>query len=257
MLTAAVLSGVGWLIWHGASALDYQWRWGRLPRYFLRQTTDGWAAGPLLEGLGMTMQLSVVAGLAAVVIGGLTAIGAAGRMPSLRLLLRGYVNVMRGTPLLVQLYLLYFMLGGVLNTDRFVTGALVLALFEGAFAAEIFRAGIASVPHGQTEAAAALGLRAPTRWRLIVLPQALPLMLPPLANLFVSLIKHSSIVTIIAIADLTDTARNLAAETFLTFEIWLTVGAMYVMICFPLARLISSWEARLRQRAKIDGMGRR
>ena len=257
MLTAAVLSGVGWLIWHGASVLDYQWRWGRLPRYFLRQTTDGWAAGPLLEGLGMTMQLSVVAGLAAVVIGGLTAIGAAGRMPSLRLLLRGYVNVMRGTPLLVQLYLLYFMLGGVLNTDRFVTGALVLALFEGAFAAEIFRAGIASVPHGQTEAAAALGLRAPTRWRLIVLPQALPLMLPPLANLFVSLIKHSSIVTIIAIADLTDTARNLAAETFLTFEIWLTVGAMYVMICFPLARLISSWESRLRQKAQIDGMGRR
>ena len=224
--------------------LEYSWRWGRIPRYFWRQVGGEWGAGPLLKGLLITLQLSAAAAAAAAVIGLLVA---AGNMPSLRLLARGYVNLMRGTPLLVQLYLLYFMFGNVLAFDRFTAGVAALAMFEGAFAAEIIRGGIAAVPVGQAEAAAALGMGRIARWWRVILPQALPLILPPLANLFVSLIKHSSIVTIIAVAELTDSARNLISESFLTFEIWLTVGAMYVAVCLPLARAIAAWEARLRR----------
>lgn len=244
LMTAAVAA----LLWRGVAALEYNWRWGRIPRYFLRQVDGEWIIGPLLDGLWLTLQLSFVAGIVAVIFGMCAAAAMLGRLPSLRLLARGYVMLMRGTPLLVQLYLLYFMFGNALAFDRFFAGALSLALFEGAFAAEIIRGGIIAVPRGQNEAAAALGMPRLVRWHKVLLPQALPLILPPTANLFVSLIKHSSIVTIIAIADLTDAARNIISETFLTFEIWLTVGAMYVVVCLPLARAIAAWERRLRQR---------
>ncbi len=241
------LGGAAALAWRGAAALEYDWRWGRVPRYFFSRIDGEWTAGPLTEGLLATFQLSAIAGVLMCLLGLGGAAAAFSRMPSLRLLARGYVALMRGTPLLVQLYLLYFMFGNVLAFDRFFAAAAALAMFEGAFAAEIIRGGIAAVPSGQAEAAAALGFSRYRRWRLVVLPQSLPLILPPLANLLVSLIKHSSIVTIIAVADLTDAARNLIAETFLTFELWLTVGAVYIIICLPPARAIAAWERRLRR----------
>ena len=242
------LAGTAALIWRGAAALEYNWRWERVPRYFFHQTGGEWTAGPLAEGLMMTLQLSAAAAVLTCFLGLAGAAAAVSRMPSLRLLARGYVNLMRGTPLLVQLYLLYFMFGNALALDRFWAGAAALAMFEGAFAAEIIRSGIRAVPSGQDESAAALGLPRFYRWRLVILPQALPLSLPPLANLCVSLIKHSSIVTVIAIADLTDSARNLISETYLVFEIWLVVGALYIFICLPPARAIAAWESRLRRR---------
>ena len=241
IITAILLVG-----WSGAQ-MEYDWRWGRIPRYFFVHADGEWISGPLLRGLITTLHLSWVAGIFTLLLGALIAAAASSAMPSLRLIARGYVNIMRGTPLLVQLYLLYFMLGNALSFDRFFAGACALAMFEAAFAAEIIRGGIAAVDTGQTDAGAALGLSRWHRWRLILLPQALPLILPPLANLLVSLIKHSSIVTIIAIADLTDAARNLISESFLTFEIWLTVGAVYVAICLPLARLITFWENKIRR----------
>lgn len=241
------LAAAAALVWRGAAALDYNWRWRRLPGYFFHKTGGEWAAGPLAEGLLTTIQISAAAAVMTVVLGLLFAAAALSRMPSLRLLARGYVNLMRATPLLVQLYLLYFMFGNALAFDRFWAGAAALAMFEGAFAAEILRAGIAAVPPGQNESAAALGMNRFHRWRFVVLPQALPLSLPPLANLCVSLIKHSSIVTVIAVADLTDAARNLISETYLAFEIWLAVGALYVAICLPPARAIAAWERRARK----------
>ena len=233
---------------YGATTLEYQWRWRRIPRYFFQRIDGEWVPGPLMEGLFTTLHISLIAAIFTAVLGILFAAAALSPRPSLRLLARGYVTFMRGTPLLVQLYLLYFMFGNALSFERFFAGAAALAMFEGAFAAEIIRSGIVAVPLAQNESACALGLSRMQRWRFILLPQALPLILPPLANLFVSLIKHSSIVTIIAIADLTDSARNLISETFLTFEIWLTVGAMYIVICLPLARGIAAWERRLRCR---------
>ena len=208
----------------------------------------GWrmGCGSVVGRIVADFAVVVCGGRFAVIVGLFAAAAMLGRMRSFRGLAHGYVVLMRGTPLLVQLYLLYFMFGNALAFDRFFAAVLSLALFEGAFVAEIIRAGVAAVPSGQNEASAALGMSRFARWRFVLLPQTLPLILPPLANLFVSLIKHSSIVTIIAIADLTDAARNIISETFLTFEIWLTVGAMYVLVCLPPARAIAAWERRLR-----------
>lgn len=247
-VAALALAIVAALLWHGAAALDYNWRWGRVPRYFFRRVDGEWVAGPLAEGILVTLQLSAVAAVMAVVIGMLAAAAAAARRPALRLLAKGYASLMRATPLFVQLYLLYFLLGNALPVPGFWAGAMALALFEGAFAAEIFRSGFASVPAGQHDAAAALGLPPPASRRLVVLPQALPLMLPPLANLCVSLVKHSSIATIIAIPELTDATRNLVSDTFLAFELWLAAGFVYLLLCVPPARAIAAWERRLRAR---------
>lgn len=238
----------GLLAWRGIDSLDYKWRWRRIPNYFLREENGEWLAGPLLEGLAVTLQISALAALAALAFG-LCAVGASFcRLRSLNLLARGYAALMRGTPLLVQLYLFYFMFGNIFGLGRMASGVLALALFEGAFAAEIIRAGVASVARGQVEAALSLNLRPMDRWRRVILPQAAPLILPPLANLCVSLIKHSSIVTVIALGDLTNNARNLATETFFTFEIWFTVGGLYVLLCLPAARLVAFAEGRMLRR---------
>lgn len=246
--SAAVLFVVGFLIWRGVDGMDYKWRWRRIPRYFLREENGEWMAGTLLEGLAVTLQISALAALGAFAFG-LCAVGASFcRMRSLNILARCYTALMRGTPLLVQLYLFYFMFGNILGLGRMASGVLALALFEGAFAAEIIRAGVAAVPRGQIESALSLNLRPLDRWRRVILPQAAPLILPPLANLAVSLIKHSSIVTVIALGDLTNNARNLATETFLTFEIWFAVGGLYVLLCFPAARLVAFAERKMLRR---------
>lgn len=240
---------LGWGVYSGVTALDYQWRWGRIPRYFFHYRNGEWHAGPLATGLWTTFKISLFAGVLALAIGLLAAAGRLMPRVSCRWLATGYVQFMRCTPLLVQVYLLYFMFGTLFGMERVSAGILALALFEGAFAAEIFRAGYLGVPQAQHDVACALGLPRPARWRLVLLPQALPLILPPLANLFVSIIKHSSIVTIIAVTDLTDAARNVVSETFLAFEVWFSVGALYVSICFPLAWAVRQWEKRLRRRA--------
>ncbi len=246
--SAVVLFIVGFLVWRGVDNLEYKWRWRRIPGYFLREEEGEWIAGPLLEGLALTLQISALAALGALAFG-VCAVGASFcRMRSLRMLARCYTALMRGTPLLVQLYLFYFMFGNILGLERLAAGVLALALFEGAFAAEIIRAGVAAVPRGQVEAALSLNLRPADKWLRVILPQAAPLVLPPLANLCVSLIKHSSIVTVIALGDLTNNARNLATETFLTFEIWFSVGALYVLLCFPAARLVAFAERKMLRR---------
>ena len=165
-----------------------------------------------------------------------------------RAVARGYVELIRNTPLLVQIYLFYFVLAPILGIGRDMTGILALGLFEGAFAAEIIRAGIAAVPRGQWEAGESLGL---SPWRVrrhIVLPQAARIVLPPLTSLAISLVKHSAIVSAIAIFDLTNEARNIIADTFLTFEIWLTIAGIYLLVTTTM-----SWCAALLERRLATG----
>ncbi|MBF2735740.1 MAG: amino acid ABC transporter permease [Betaproteobacteria bacterium AqS2] len=239
-------------IWYGAASLSYNWQWYRIPRLLLPGWRgDAWTWGPLAEGLRLTLVLAACSAPLAIAIGLAVALLEKSRLVSLRMFGRSYIELVRNTPLLVQLYLLYFMLANLLGIDRTAAGVLALALFEGAFAAEIFRAGIDAVPRGQRDAAGALGLRPLAAFRLVYLPQSLPLILPPLANLFVSLIKHSSIVSVVALPELTDIARNLIADTYLTFEIWLVVALVYVVLCFALSLLIRLWEARLL--ARVNG----
>jgi polar amino acid transport system permease protein len=137
-------------------------------------------------------------------------------------------------------------MGPVLGLNRVLSAVLALSLFEGAYASEIFRAGIVSIGRGQWEAAYSLGLSTFDTYRDIVLPQAIRRILPPLTSQAVSLIKDSALVSTIAIYDLTMQAQAVIAETFLTFELWFTVAGMYLIITVTLSLIVNIMENRLR-----------
>ena len=225
-----LLGGLGWLVVQGGGAMPYRWQWARVTPFLYKTHEGQFYAGPLIRGLGTTLWISAwgfVVTLAAGVAGAALAMA-----PSIvgRGMARCYVELIRNTPLLVQLYLFYFVLAPIVGIGRDLTGIVALGLFEGAFAVEIIRAGIAAVPRGQWEAAQSLGLPPRIVFARVILPQALRVVLPPLTSLAISLVKHSAIVSAIAIFDLTNEARSIIADTFLTFEIWLTVAAIYLVV---------------------------
>lgn len=234
-----------WLVLRGARSMAYNWQWYRVPRYLWRVIDGELIWGPLAKGLVVTIQISLWATALALGIGLVTALLRLSTSYSGRYLSIAYIELIRNTPLLVQLYVFYFILAPILGIPRFWTGVIALAAFEGAFAAEIIRAGILSIGQGQWDAASALGLSRARAYRLIVLPQALRIMLPPLAGVLVSLIKHSAIVSVIAIFDLTNEARNVISDTFMSFEIWFTVAAIYLVITVSLSLSIGILERRL------------
>jgi len=133
----------------------------------------------------------------------------------------------------------------VLDIGRIPSAILALSLFEGAYASEIFRAGITSIERGQWEAAESLGLNRMLSYRLVILPQAVKRMLPPLTNQAVSLVKDSALVSTIAIYDLTMKAQEIISETYLVFELWFVVAAIYLVITATLSIFISLMEKRL------------
>ena len=156
-----------------------------------------------------------------------------------RILTRIYLEVIRNTPLVVQVYLVYFVIGPILGMERFSAAVMALSLFEGAYMSEIFRAGIVSLHKGQWEAAYSLGLSTFDTYRDIILPQAIRRILPPLTGEVISLIKNTSLVSLVALNDLALQARIIAADTFLTFEVWFTTALIYLAITVPLSFLMS------------------
>lgn len=248
-----LLAGLSWLVIEGAGTLHYNWQWYRVPQY-LYQLKDGvFHPGPLLRGVGVTLELTGWSLLLTVAFGLTAALLQRSSSWAGRAVARVYVEIVRNTPMLVQLYLVYFVLAPILEMDRFVAAVLALAIFEGAFAAEIFRAGIEAIPPGQWEAADALGLSRYATYRRVILPQAIRLVLPPLTGLAVSLIKHSALVSVIAVADLTTEGRNLIADTFMTFELWFTVAALYLALTTSLSLLVGWLERRLPVRGGEHG----
>ena len=244
---AALGGALVWLGLRGAEAMGYHWQWYRVPRYLYRIIDGEIVWGPLVRGLFLTLELTAWSLALTIAIGFAAALLRLSGSVVSRMVARVYLEIVRNTPLLVQLYLFFYILAPIFGLDRFWTGVLALAFFEGAFGSEIFRAGILSVGRGQWEAGASLGLgRLPT-WRFIVVPQALRLVLPPLTSLVVNLIKHSAIVSAIAIADLTTAGRNVIAETYMSFEIWFTVAAMYLVMTITLSLLAGALERRLRR----------
>jgi polar amino acid transport system permease protein len=235
------------LAYQGAQQMAYQWKWEKVPAYLVRVIDGQWLAGPLLKGLGVTLHLAWQSALLALLLG---ALGAWMRVAPSRVgraLAWSYVELIRNTPLLVQILVCYFILAPTLGLGREATGVLCLALYEGAFATEIIRGALQAVPRGQREAALSLGLSDGQAARDIVWPQALPLMLPPLAGVLVNLVKHSAIVSVIAIFDLTTQARSIIADTFMAFEIWLTTAGLYLCITVCLSLAIHALERRLRR----------
>ncbi len=204
-----------------------------------------WHLGPLMMGLWTTMWLSAAASILALIIGLIAGLMKVSNNYTVSSLAAIYVEIIRGTPLLVQIFIAYFFIGTVFNLDRNVAGIGALALFAGAYVAEIVRGGIQSISRGQMEAARSLGMSFPQAMMDIILPQAFKRILPPLSGQFISLIKDSSLVSVIAITDLTKSGREIITSTFATFEIWLVVAAMYLVVTSVLSQFVFYLERRL------------
>ena len=233
-----------WLIFKGAQAMQYNWQWYRVDQFIYRIVDGEFLLGRLLEGLIVTFKITLFSMVFSILIGLITALLRMSNSFSGKLLANIYLEMIRNTPLLVQLFLFYFIVAPIVGIDRFWTGVLCLSFFEGSFATEIIRAGIQSVPRGQTEAAKALGFSRFDRFRDIIVPQSIPLILPPMTGLIINLIKHSAIVSVIAVADLTTEGLNIISETFMAFEIWFTVAGIYLVVTVSLSLFVSWMESR-------------
>ncbi len=205
---------------------------------------ERWKAGLLLKGLILTLEISVLAIILGIIIGLFTGLARLSGSPAPKWLAIGYIELIRGTPLLVQIYIFYFFVGQVFKLSNFMAGVLALSVFAGAYVAEIIRAGIQSIHRGQMEAARSLGMSYYLSMRYIILPQAFKRILPPLAGQFISLIKDSSLVGVIALVELTRAGREIGTSTFNYFEVFFTVAALYLILTFTLSMLVQYMERR-------------
>ena len=258
--------------------LHYNWDWGSIPQYLFRydEERERWVANILLQGLFTTIRLSVWSTVLATFIG--TVIGLCRLSKSLfsRLIGRTYVELIRNLPPLVLIFIFYFFLADqimtIIGVDEFVksrsentqalftflfasppqfsaflSALITLALFEGAYIAEIVRAGVQSIERGQWEASHALGLSWWQQMRYVILPQVTQRILPPLAGQFISTIKDSAIVSVISIQELTFQGMELMSATYLTFEVWITVATLYFILTLALSLSAERLEIRMRR----------
>jgi polar amino acid transport system permease protein len=246
LIFLAVLAGATWFVADGTTRLGYNWQWYRVPRFIFTYVDGRFTSGPLLEGLKVTLQITGVSFVLAFSVGLITALCRLSGSVMARAVARGYLELIRNTPLLVQLFFIYFVLSPILDLNRFLSAVLALSLFEGAYASEIFRAGIVSIHKGQWEAAYSLGLNVWSTHRWIILPQAVRRVLPPLTSQAVSLVKDSALVSTIAVYDLTMRGQEIIAETYLAFELWFTIAVMYLTITVTLSTVVAVMEKRLK-----------
>jgi len=229
----------------GVENLGYSWHWNRVLRYLFTTSAEGWHFGPLLQGLWLTLEITFVSLCLSLTIGLVSALMRLSVSPMARGISRVYLELIRNTPLLIQIFILYFVFAPILDLGRFTSAIMALSLFEGAYASEIIRAGILAIPAGQWEASASLGMSNGQSYRHIILPQALRQMIPPLTSQGISLVKDSALVSTIAIYDLTMQGQQIIAETFLSFEIWFAVAAIYLAVTMLLSMLVKYLEYRL------------
>lgn len=199
----------------------------------------------LLRGALLTLQVSALAIALAAAVGVGVAAARTAPLPPLRWLGAAYVEVFRNTPLLVQIFFVFFGLPRVgLRLSPFQSGLLALSLYTAAYNAEVFRAGLEAVPRGLREAAAALGLSGWQRFRHVVLPVAVRISLPALGNNFVALVKNSSLVSAIGMVELTFVARDLEAWTFRSFEVYGMATLLYLALVLLLVWALRNVESR-------------
>ncbi len=204
-----------------------------------------WHLGTLTKGVLVTVEISIVSLVFAIIIGMIIGLMRLSSNIALRNLAITYVEIIRGTPLLVQIFIVYFFIGTVLSLDRFTSGVAALSMFTASYVAEIIRAGIQSIHKGQMEAARSLGMNYAKAMIYVIMPQAFKRVLPPLAGQFINLIKDSSLVSVIAITDLTKAGREVVAGSFAPFEVWFTVALLYLVLTGSLSWAIQLLEKRL------------
>ncbi len=204
---------------------------------------------PLLLGAVVTLQLTLLSAALGMIGGSLFARARLSPILPLRWFARAYIDFFRGTPLLVQLFMIYFGLPSVLQQlgiplrwDRFTAGVVALAFNSAAYIAEIMRAGIQSIDMGQSEASQSLGLSAVQTLRYVIFPQALRRMLPPLGNEFITMLKDTSLVAVIGFEELFRTAQLIVANNYRAFEIYFAVAVAYLVLTILSSRGFSFLE---------------
>jgi polar amino acid transport system permease protein len=271
--------GAAYLVFKVRVDLDYQWNWGAIPQYLLRfdDQSGRWLPNLLLKGLFTTLRLSLASMLLAALIGLVMGFARVSRSPFKRLVGQTYVEICRNLPPLVIVFIFYYFISDQLMPhlgletlarsmspgaqfqlslwvaapemlNPFISAVISLAVFEGAYITEIIRAGIQSIDQGQWEASQALGMTRRQRMRHVILPQAMQRIIPPLAGQFISTIKDSAIVSVISIQELTFQAMDIMTTTYLTFEIWITVTLLYLLLTFSCSLLARRLEFALSQR---------
>jgi glutamine transport system permease protein len=204
----------------------------------------------LLAGAAVTIQITALSVGFGLLIGMFVGMARLAKLLPVRAAAAVYVDFIRGTPLLVQIFLIYFALPILLGTriDPFIAAITACSINSGAYVAEIFRAGIQSIDKGQMEAGRSLGMTWPQTMRHIILPQAFKRIIPPLGNEFIAMLKDSSLVSVIGFEELTRRGQLIIARTYGSFEIWLTVAFIYLLMTFTISRLVDYLERRY----KID-----
>jgi len=201
--------------------------------------------GRLLDGFLMTVYMSVGSLTASLFLGMASALLQTSKILAFRYLSKLYVTFIRGTPLMMQIYLFYYIVGTAFGIEsRFLSGVLVLSLFEGAYIAEIIRGSLLSMDGTQLEAAKAVGFTKKQTVTLVILPQLTARTLPALTGQFASIIKDSSLLSIIAVIELTQTMREISADNFKLFECYIFLGVLYLLLTLPISLISKRLERR-------------
>ena len=272
----AVIAAIVYVWYRVDSVLAYRWDWTFVPHYLYRFDEDqqAWVANLLMQGLYTTIRLALWSIVLAAVIGVVFGVMRTSRRLFPRMVSRVYVELIRNIPPLVFIFIFYFFISSqimpLLGIEEFIRGAspetlawlevlfgppklisnvisgiICLAMFEGAYVTEIVRAGIQSIPRTQTEAGFSIGLSRLQLMRYVILPQAVQRVVPPLAGQFITLVKDSSIVSLISIQELTFLAVETAVSTNRMFEVWITVAGLYFCVCWSCALLFDWMERRM------------
>jgi polar amino acid transport system permease protein len=203
---------------------------------------DDWLP-PLLRAAVVTIEIAALSIIISLIVGFVVALARLSRWNAISSLAVIYIECLRGTPALVQLYIVYFALPSIgIVFDSFTAAVLTLGLNAAAYMAEIYRSGIEAIHKGQRDAALAIGMRPLQALRFIILPQAWGAILPPTANLWVALVKDTSLASVIAAPELMTRSLDLVGQTWLPLHIYIVAGILYTLMCLPLGRLARALE---------------
>jgi len=276
MLSIAFLLVCVFVAYRVKVGLNYNWAWDSIPQFLFRFDTksNSWVSGLLMTGFYTTIRLSVWGIVFATIFGVVSGIAKTSAIPFFRWLATTYVETMRNLPPLVIIFIAYFFVGDQLlyplgiddwaetlspatqnvltilfakpgQLTSFFAALMTLAIFEGAYITEIVRAGIESIDRGQWEASHSLGLTRYQQMRHIILPQTFQRIMPPLAGQFISLIKDSSIVSVISIQELCFQGIEIMTGTLHTIEIWTVVTLLYLTLTLPCSLIVERLETRM------------
>lgn len=274
LIAAGVIAvGIFALGWATVVKYEYAWNWAKALRFLVRidAETGDWSPGLLMDGFFMTIRLTLWGGVLCLLLGLVIGLLRVSRLTGLRWLGTAYVELIRNTPPLVFMFIMYFfvssqvlppdlikqissfigdypslevLFGRANLVENFASGTLCIALYEAAYVAEIVRGGIQSIPNSQWDASEALGMRRWQTMQKIILPQALRKIAPQTTNQLISLVKDSSIISVISVQELTYVGIEVATTTGRLFETLLIIAAMYFLLCWPISLLLREAELK-------------